>query len=182
MQDIVKASGSSIGNIYFYFDNKNDLLRTLLEDALTASWARSDDILTRTPPGPRKLALVMMATALGLLQHDRDLTRLIAGNGLHEDVQQRLIELNTPRVVGVLLESYPHLDTDQLDLLVSAWAGGARHCLLLGAATDGRHDPLTVGTFIIRWNLRGIGVPDDQITDAITFAAEALDATASRDA
>lgn len=174
VQDIVEASESSIGSIYFYFENKDDLLRTLLEDALTATWARSEAILQRTPPGPRKLAVVMMATALGLLEHDRDLTRLIVGNGVHHGVQQRLIELNTPRVLGVILESYPHLAAEPQDLLVSAWSGVSRHCLILGAAADSPLEPLTVSAYIIRWNLRGIGVPDDQIADAIAFATEAF--------
>jgi AcrR family transcriptional regulator len=174
MQDIVEASGTSIGTVYFYFEDKTDLLRTLLEGALTAAWARGDEIMARTPAGPRKLAVMAYATTLGLLVHDRDLTRLIAGVETHAPVQLRLVELNTPRVRAALRESFPDRPTDQIELAVAAWAGTARYGVRLGASDEAGLEPRNVAAFIVRWNLRGVGVPEDEIDDAIAFADQAF--------
>jgi AcrR family transcriptional regulator len=183
VQEIVRAANTSVGNFYFYFENKSDLLRILLEGALTASWARGDEILKRTRPGPRNLAVMAYSTAIGLLVHDRDLTRLIAGNETHAPVQLRLVELNTPRVRTRIRESFPHLADDQLDLAVAAWSGSARYCVRLGASDETGLTPPMVAAFIARWNLRGIGVLDDEIDDAIAYANQAFAAVAEgRDA
>src|SRR4249920_1432775 len=56
MQDIVTAAGTSIGNLYFYFPNKDELLGTLAELALRAAWARGDAAMQAIPVGPARMA------------------------------------------------------------------------------------------------------------------------------
>jgi AcrR family transcriptional regulator len=170
MQDIVAEAGSSVGNLYFNFDGKQELLRLLLEGALMASWTRTAEVLADTPPGPRRLAVIVFASTLALLHHDRDLTRLIAGDDSQAGVQRRLIELNTPRVLGALVEAFPDYPTDQLDLVVAAWGGTARQCLVLVASERADHPPSEVAAFIVRWNLRGLGLAHDEVEDAIAYA------------
>ena len=41
VQDIVAGAHTSVGNVYFYFADKAEILRTLLEDGLRATWART---------------------------------------------------------------------------------------------------------------------------------------------
>jgi AcrR family transcriptional regulator len=170
MQDIVAEAGSSVGNLYFNFDGKGELLRVLLEGALMASWTRTAEILVETPPGPRRLAVMVFGSALGLLHHDRDLTRLISGDDSHAGVQRRLIELNTPRVLGAIVEAFPDYPAHQHDLVVAAWSGTVRHCLLLVASDQADHPPIEVAAFIVRWNLRGLGLAHDEVEDAIGYA------------
>lgn len=88
------------------------------------------------------------------------------------------MEINTPRVRGTLHECLPDLPADRLELAVAAWSGAARYCIRLGAS-DPPLDPGTVAAFIVTWNLRGLGVPEDQIAEAIVYANAAF---ADRDA
>ena len=174
MKDIVETAGTSIGNVYFYFENKADILRILLEGALTESWALGDAAMVKTPPGPRRLALMAYGAAVGLLAHHRDLTQLIAGGETNAPVQARLVDLNTPRLRANLRESFPSYPADRLELAVAAWSGAARYVVRLCASEDNDLAPTEVAAFFARWNLRGLGVPERDVEDAIAYADAAF--------
>lgn len=171
IRDIVKTAGTSTGNLYFYFANKDALLETLLEEALTTAWAHGDEIMARTTPGPRRVAVMLYATTYGLLVKERTLTRLVVGVAAHEALEGRLVELNASRVTRALRESFPEYSGDRLELAVAAWHGAGRGLVRLAAQREPRMDARSVAEFAVRWNLRAMGVPDDEIDDAMAYAA-----------
>src|SRR5688572_30253939 len=63
MQDIVHEAGTSIGNLYFYFKNKEDLLQHLVAQNLAAGHELGDEVAARAPRGPVRLVIVMFANA-----------------------------------------------------------------------------------------------------------------------
>ena len=53
---ITRAAGTSIGNLYFYFPNKDDLMMRLIESVINRIWDHEFDPgeynLTINPPHP----------------------------------------------------------------------------------------------------------------------------------
>ena len=174
VQDVVDAARTSVGNFYFYFENKAALLRTLLEDALATAWGRGDELMAKAPTGPARLAVMVYANAVGLLVLDKDLTRLIVGDDSDTAVRERLVEINMPRVRAVLRASFPDYPEDALDLAVTAWVGAGRNCVLRSARGELDADILSVAAFATRWNLRGLGVSESEIDAAVAHAGSAF--------
>lgn len=179
VQDVVDAAKTSIGNFYFYFENKRELLQTLLVEALAAAWGRGDDAMARAPAGPARLAVMVYANALGLLAVDNDLTSLIVANDSEASVQEHLVQLNIPRVRALLRSNFPQYPEQQLDAAVTAWVGAGRNCLLRAARGELDADIRAVAAFAARWNLRGIGVPEPEIDAAIAYAEAEFAETAT---
>lgn len=175
MQDIVKAAGTSIGNLYFYFANKEELLGTLAETALREAWARGDVVMNTVPPGPGRLAVMLYANAHGLLVRDRDLFKIILAADALRIVRDRLVNLNMDRVRAILRANVPNLPDEDLDLAVVAWTGAGRYMVEQGM--DGgrlKAHPTRLAEFMARWNLRALQVPEREIDKAIAVAERIL--------
>ena len=93
MAAIVKLAGTSIGNLYFYFDNKESLLATLAEMSLRAAWARGDELMAAVPAGPARVAAMVYANAYGLMVTDRDILQMEIVARDDEDLAQDLIQI-----------------------------------------------------------------------------------------
>ena len=63
MREVADAAATSIGNLYFYFRNKEELLETLMAEAREPLWAWADSIADSAPPGPARLARPTTPTA-----------------------------------------------------------------------------------------------------------------------
>ncbi|MEA3350060.1 MAG: TetR/AcrR family transcriptional regulator [Chloroflexota bacterium] len=59
MQLIVEEAGTSIGNCYFYFSNKQALFLTVLEELHESIVQAFDDVSELAPDGPGQLAVAM---------------------------------------------------------------------------------------------------------------------------
>lgn len=174
MQDIVKAARTSIGNVYFYFENKESLAWTLLEEAATSAWVRTDDAIADVPRGPARLAVMVMANAMNLLGPNAGLTRILLFGATTRTLRDRVGERFAARIRSYILDNMPSYPKENIDTAVTAWIGAARHCIeqRLVGAIDGQ--PLDLGRFIVRWNLRAIGIADAEIDQAIDVASKVV--------
>jgi len=174
MQDIVKAARTSIGNVYFYFANKEALAWTLLEGAATAAWVRTDEAIADVPRGAARLAVMVMANAMNLLGPNAGLTRILLFGATTRTLRDRVGERFAARIRAYILDNIPSYPRDNIDTAVTAWIGAARNCIeqRLAGAIDG--EPLDVARFIVRWNLRAIGIADAEIDNAIVVASNVV--------
>jgi AcrR family transcriptional regulator len=174
MQDIVKAARTSIGNVYFYFANKEALAWTLLEGAATAAWVRTDEAIADVPRGAARLAVMVMANAMNLLGPNAGLTRILLFGATTRTLRDRVGERFAARIRTYILDNIPSYPRDNIDTAVTAWIGAARNCIeqRLAGAIDG--EPLDVARFIVRWNLRAIGIADAEIDNAIVVASNVV--------
>src|SRR5262245_31340008 len=92
MRDVAAAARTSIGNLYFYFRNKEDLLVTLMAEARAPVWAWMDTAVASVPPGPARMAILMFANAAGLLGVHSDLTHTAFLRGTPPEVADRVVE------------------------------------------------------------------------------------------
>jgi AcrR family transcriptional regulator len=174
MQDIVKAARTSIGNVYFYFENKEALAWTLLEEAATSAWAWTDEAVADVPAGPARLAVMVMANATTLLGPNAGLTRILLLGATTKTLRERVAARFAARIRAYIVANVPSFPTDRIDIAVSAWIGAARNCIeqrLVGALDS---EPDELAAFIVRWNLRGLGVAEGEIDEAIDVASRVV--------
>ncbi|MCP4298457.1 MAG: TetR/AcrR family transcriptional regulator, partial [Proteobacteria bacterium] len=57
MQQVVEAAGTSIGNCYFYFPNKEALLHALVEELIQNVWVEVEDLIDEGATNVMELAI-----------------------------------------------------------------------------------------------------------------------------
>lgn len=78
--------------------------------------------------------------------------------------------------------NFPDHPESTLDAAATAWVGAGRSCLVRAARGELVGEPFELAAFLVRWNLRGIGVHDEAIDQAIAFAEAAMAAPGDRKA
>jgi AcrR family transcriptional regulator len=171
MRDIARGARTSIGNLYFYFGSKEELLEALLAEARDALWDWTDRAAARVPPGPGRLALVLYANVTSLVAADRDLTRMLLRESGRPELADRITGRYVERIRRYLEDNFPGYPAERLDWAATAWVGAGRTCLDRWFAGEMAGDPPQLAAFLARWNLRGLGVPDLEIDEALARAA-----------
>jgi AcrR family transcriptional regulator len=167
MRAIAAAARTSIGNLYFYFANKEALLETLLAEAREPLWTWVDETSAKVPVGPARLALVVYGNALGLATASRDLTHMLLRESGPPELTDRIARTYEARIREYLAQNLPALPADCRDYSASAWVGAGRSCLERWFAGDLKGDPMALAAFVARWDLRGLGVPEPEIDEAL---------------
>ena len=174
MREVADAASTSIGNLYFYFRNKEELLETLMAEAREPLWAWADTMTATVPPGPARLAIVLYANLIGLLGTARDLTRAVVVEGAPPDLAERILAVHRARMREALRTNLPEIPEDELDLAAAAWTGAAQSLLRRHLHGEVARDPLKLGEYALRWNLRGLGVAESEIEAAVRTAKQVL--------
>lgn len=174
MRQIAEAAGTSIGNLYFYFANKEALLDTLMAEAREPLWAWMDQASTKVPQGPARLALVVYGNVMGLARASRDLTHMLLRESGRPELADKIARGYEARIRQYLAENFPALSEAQRAWSASAWVGAGRSCLERWFAGDLKGDPFALAAFVARWDLRGLGVPEPDIDQALALAEKVV--------
>jgi AcrR family transcriptional regulator len=168
MQDVVREAGTSIGNLYFYFENKDDLLQAVVERSVIEGHRLGDELAAKVAPGPARLAVVVFASAsFRLSPGSRPLAILTQTSGYV--VAEQVATRSAERIRRYLAENLPDLDPGSMDYASRIWAAAGRGAIEAHVrfATMSFVD---LAAYLTRWDLRGVGVPEDQIDEAIAVA------------
>jgi len=174
MRDIAKAANTSIGNLYFYFGHKDELMGAMLAEGREPVWAWVDQAASTVPPGPARLAISAYINLLRLLTIDRDLMRLFLTEGLPASLTQRAVEEHLGNLRAIFKENLPEYSEEHLELVLSTWSGASRRCAERFARGELGTDPLAVAEFLVRWNLKALGVEASEIEAAMAAAVRAV--------
>lgn len=175
IQEIVREAASSVGNLYFYFRNKEALLEAVVEDAFERIWEAGEEVMSVVPPGPGRLVVLQHVNVLAAYRHP-DLAELVLSDQYSSLV--KLVEsIQEPRFRRALAENIEGIPEEEQALAVAAWAGAARNVMLQKLKRGLDIDPVTVSRYIARWNLRGLGLEEDDIEVALS-AIDELDSEA----
>jgi AcrR family transcriptional regulator len=177
MQQVVKAAGTSIGNAYFYFKNKEDLLNAVVQHSMTIRF-RSIDALARTEPlGVGRLAINAYCSVLapfsggfvakGAFEARDDSTFLDA-----------LMNASMDRMEDLLEENLPNLETESACFAANAWCGMACHLLRARARGELKGEPETLAQQVVVWQLRALGMADEQIEEGLDAVRRARESDA----
>jgi len=172
MQNIVTDAETSIGNLYFYFANKEDLLKALMDEAAQQNWAHADEIAAMVKPGPARVAVVVYTNVTSLTGPIRDLARIALEGS--PAVVQHIIDIHAARMRTLINESFPGRSKTELELMAAAVFGANRACVeqfvfgKIGARSE------QIAEFLVRWHLHAMLVPEKEITNAIRTVSAVL--------
>lgn len=172
MRDVALSAKSSIGNLYFYFENKEALLRALLDETRRPVWDWADQAAATAPRGAARMAIITYANIMRLLTTDRDLMRLIAMESTPGSLSRWAMEVHLERLRSNLLENFPELPEAERELGLAMWSGGIRRLLERVVMGEVVAKPEAAAAFALRWNLQGLGVKQREIEAAIERAVE----------
>jgi AcrR family transcriptional regulator len=163
MEEIVDKAGTSIGNCYFYFSNKQALLKAVVEDILTRIWEEVDNRSQSIPQWHKRLAINIYSIVITSLK-EGDLTHLV----LTETPSTRDLSMNF-----IKKRLYKTLDVAEFkarpdyDLLIHGLQGTSIYMVEKTLAGEIDKTPEELGRFLARWNLQALGVSDGELEEAL---------------
>ena len=172
MQDIVREAKTSIGNAYFYFSNKEDLLTSLLEEAVGATWAQADEVIASVEPGAARIAVAVYANIINFLTSDRNLAR-IAVTGAPR-VVLHIVELHRARLAALFKANFPGRSEKELLMTTTAIGGANRLAVELFLTGELDIPARELADFLVRWHLRAFNLPEQEIARVLRIAARTV--------
>ncbi|HKC81777.1 MAG TPA: helix-turn-helix domain-containing protein [Gemmatimonadaceae bacterium] len=172
MQDVVRDAKTSIGNAYFYFSNKGDILTCLLEEAVYETWARADEVLASVEPGAARIAVAVYANIMNFLTADKDMA-LMAVTG-EPSVVRHILGMHSERLIALFIANFP--DRGEKELLMTAVAVGGANRTAIELFLTGQLDvdPRELADFLVRWHLRAFNLPKPEIDRVLRIAVRTI--------
>jgi AcrR family transcriptional regulator len=166
MQQVVAEAGTSIGNCYFYFRNKEELLKAVIEEVNATIGNEIDAAIAQVPIGPLRLAAAIDAGVRSLLRRAA-VMRLVLAESANPALRETVSSIYVARVQR-FFESAPELlqGLDR-DLVAYAWEGALFNVMRAAVASGEKAEAEVLSTFLIRWNMRALGLSEDVIEQAI---------------
>jgi AcrR family transcriptional regulator len=174
MQQVVREAETSIGNAYFYFENKEELLKTLIEEPLRASWARTDLIIASVEAGPARIAVNVYSNTMILLGAEKDVVAAALTGA--PSVVSYITQISWERLSGLFKANFPDLKEKKLLMVATAVFGANRMAaeFCLGGVVN--IPAREFAEFLVTWNLRALKVPEREIARVLKIAARAINA------
>ncbi len=167
MQQVVREAGTSIGNCYFYFPNKEALLLVVIREIISDIWSSADTELDHVSSGIRKLAVILYQSITLMLEH-AELGRLML-KGLSLPAVRNAVLEDYRRRVRQLTEENPDLFNGQdMDLKINATQGAGIALIEMKLHGELSEDPERIGLFMARYNLQALGFPQDAVEQAMS--------------
>jgi len=166
MQQLATEAGTSIGNCYFYFRNKQDLLRAVIEEVNGEIGCEIDAAIARAPIGPARLAAAIDAGVRALLSRSA-MMKLVLAEAANPALRDMVAAIYLDRVERFFAVAPELLNGLDRELVAHAWEG-ALFNIMRAAVTETVHaDTEVLSAFLIRWNLRALGLSEETIEQAI---------------
>ncbi|BDI30218.1 hypothetical protein CCAX7_22690 [Capsulimonas corticalis] len=156
LQQVVAAAGTSIGNCYFYFADKEALLLAVAE-AVRSELAAAVDIAVAGLEGPPRMA-VALYTAMRVILSDTGAAAITLAQPSARAATVAYFTDRAERMFSAIpVPAGPPL------LAAHAWQGAI--FFIAEGVIAGRfpEDHDTVARFLVRWNLRAIGLSEEEI-------------------
>ena len=161
MQQIVARADTSIGNAYFYFDNKQHLLDQIVSAVANAQWLAIDRYLDTLETVEEQLAAGLFLNyyppvsgavpELGLSSEEPEHPVLDA-------FQQKMRSHYLQKLPGYL----PDYSTEELAFIIDAWVGAGRNIALARSTGKLNRKPGILVRDLVMFSLRAIGFDQQQ--------------------
>ena len=158
MQQVVREAGTSIGNCYFYFNNKEALLRALVEEITHEIKVDAEKAVARMDGEVVPRLAVSLHILFAKVLENSAISRLILLGLAQPTLREATFAYYTAALLR-FFEEHPNLLPEMdSELLVEAWLGGCAAVLEAAVTGDIDRDPHEISRFLVGWNLRASGV------------------------
>jgi len=172
MVQVVQRARTSIGNCYFYFHNKEALLREIVED-FAQRIAREIDAATAVAPGgPAQLAIAL-ARGVEIVLEQKELARALLIETRQPELRSLVLEYFAARLPDLLDEAGVTNLSAERRWIVLAYQGSVFQLLEAVVTGELQEDARTLARFLIRWNLQALGLTPEAVEQGLA----ALDTT-----
>jgi AcrR family transcriptional regulator len=166
MQQVAHKAGTSIGNCYFYFRNKEDVLRAVIEEVNGEIGCEIDAAIARVPIGPARLAAAIDAGVRALLSRSA-VMRLVLAEATNPALRDTVSSIYIDRVQRFFTAAPELLHGLDRDLVAQAWEGALFNVMRTAVTSAGKAEAEALSAFLIRWNMRALGLSEETIEQAI---------------
>ncbi len=166
MQQVATEAGTSIGNCYFYFRNKEDLLRAVIEEVNGEIGREIDAAIARVPIGPARLAAAIEAGVRALLSRS-SVMRLVLAEAANPALRDTVSSIYIDRVQRFFTAAPELLHGLDRDLAAQAWEGALFNVMRTAVTSTENANVEALSAFLIRWNMRALGLSEETIEQAI---------------
>jgi len=166
MPQVVQLAGTSIGNCYFYFPNKEALLQGVIEEFAQQIAQEIDAAAMTVPTGPAQLA-VALARGIEVALEQKDLVRVLLMETRQPQLRSLVLEYFAARLPDVLDRggvAYSVLERRQIALAYQGSVFQVLEAVLTGELQDDTH---ALGRFLVRWNLQALGLPPESVAQGL---------------
>ncbi|CAG0935966.1 putative HTH-type transcriptional regulator YfiR [Thermoflexales bacterium] len=165
MQQVVREAGTSIGNCYFYFRNKEDLLKAVIEEANTEIGREIDAAIAQVPIGPARLVAAIDAGVRALLSRAA-VMRLMLAQATNPALRETVSSIYVARVQHFFEAAPELLQGLDRDLVAYAWEGALFNLMRAALAGTVPVNAEALSAFLIHWNMRALGFSEETIEQA----------------
>jgi len=177
MQDIVTDAGTSIGNVYFYFSNKEALLRSLVESSSNAMFDDAERHTRHLTNGPERVAAIIAFNTMTFLTTNRTMLGMLTSDS-RLSVIRMLGDLAIQRWLPVLddaLPAWPPLERPA----IAAAIWGVNRSIVEGIERGVIVMPTREAVaFMVRWTMRALGLTASRteriVVSSLRFASRQL--------
>jgi len=166
MQEVAAEAGTSIGNCYFYFRNKEDVLRAVIEEVNGEIGREIDMAIAQAPIGPARLAAAIDAGVRALLSRST-VMRLVLAEAANPALRDTVSSIYVDRVQRFFTAAPELLNGLDRDLVAQAWEGALFNIMQATVAGTVKAEVEMLSAFLIRWNMRALGLSEETIEQAI---------------
>lgn len=166
MQQVVQEAGTSIGNCYFYFHNKDELLKAVMEEVNAEIGREIDTAIAQIPIGPARLAAAIDAGVRASLSRAA-VMKLILAESTNPTLRETMSSIYVARVQRFFEAAPELLHGLDRDLVAYAWEGALFNVIQAALADTVIADVDKLSTFLIRWNMRALGMSEAIIDQAL---------------
>lgn len=163
MKQVVQKAGTSIGNCYFYFPNKEALLHALVEDLIHTVWDEVDEMIEVDSSSVMQLAVTthillkkLLDTKMYLLFFKGTTKARLSVMGYYRNALLKFFERNPSLIDGM-----------DPDFAAIAWEGATMILFdhIPNQQLENQEDKIL--PFLIEWCLRAIKCSEDEISKVI---------------
>ncbi len=166
MQQVVEEAGTSIGNCYFYFENKRALYLAVIRQVNQEIADYVDRALVKMETLPEKLGTAIYAGFIAAVREEETAGQVLVGTA-NPEIRGEVIRYFTERIRRFLNHHREHWPEIEPAMAAHAWQGGLFHFLEKTLAGELESEPRETGRFLVLWNLRALGISENEIRAAI---------------
>lgn len=168
MQDVAKKAGTSIGNVYFYFSNKDEMVMEVIDHLCEEIWSTDDlkamDLSAYPHYAIEALDDYLKITAIFQKKH---FARAILGGATYPGFRNRIIRFFEGKAIERYSKYSDFYEGIDREMAFSCHFGSVVNVMMKVLQEELDRTPEEVGKFLARWKLQARGLPADTVDRAM---------------